>query len=127
MNRFEFLVDPTEFGLVADYLRLPRTSILFLLHVKSDTMLATVAEEIEREERIRSLPPWCFSEVVERHLHEGSVRVSSHIPLQVDDPRFLVDAAAIPRRAACRVIYFPPSYLIHTPGLFEGTLIHRLG
>lgn len=25
--------------------------------------------------------------------------------------------------AFCRVIYLPPLYLAHTPGLFEGTLV----
>jgi hypothetical protein len=56
-------------------------------------------------------------------LQDGSLRLSARHELHVKDPSHLVAASSIPNMAFCRVIYLPPFYLAHTPGLFEGTLV----
>lgn len=122
MNQYESLIDATEFGVVADYLRNPRTPILFLLHVKSEAMLATLAGELDKAQHV-DVPPGRFPDPVEQHVREGSIFISSRHPLIFSEGRPVVQATVIPRHATSRVIYFPPFYLVHTPGLFEGTLI----
>ena len=84
-------------------------------------MLARLAEELDRERHV-DFPPWLFPSPIERGLRDGSVLISSRHLLNLPDPKQIV-AAAVPRRALCHVIHAPPFYLVHTPGLFEGTLI----
>jgi len=55
-------------------------------------------------------------------LKAGAVLVSSWQPLDLPEAQRFNAVDSIPRRARCDVIYMPPFYLIHTPGLFEGTL-----
>ena len=124
MNQYESLIDPSEFGLIADYLRSPRTPINYLLHVKSEAMLAPLAAELDGTD-YGALPPWRFPEAVERRLQEGSLLISSRHPLELPDPKQIVHPTTLPRRADCHVIYSPPFYLVHTPGLFEGTLLRQ--
>lgn len=124
MNQFESLIDPTEFGLIADYLRSPRAPIDYLLHVKSRDMLAPLAKELDAKRHV-DVPPWAFPEPVERGLREGALLISSRHPLHLPDPKQIVEATNILRRTSCYVIYAPPFYLVHTPGLFEGTLIRQ--
>ena len=113
MNRFAALIDPTDFGTIAGYLRQPGTGIHFVLHVPSEDMLATLAEELEQN-RVE-VPPWEFPEPVARGLREGSIRLSSRYPLRELDERKIVHATDIPRRSLCYVIYAPPFYLSHPP------------
>ena len=58
---------------------------------------------------------------MENGLTDGSLRLSAR-DLTINSER-VVDARSIPRHAICYVIYAPPFYVVHTPGLFEGTLI----
>ena len=60
---------------------------------------------------------------MQRGLREGTLLISTRHPLNGSDSKRSIEAAAIPRRALCHVIYAPPFYLVHTPGLYEGTLI----
>jgi hypothetical protein len=122
MPNYASLIDPAEFGLIADYLRSPRTPIDHLLHVNSKETLAVLAEEFVGD-RYVNYPPWLFPDPVERGLREGSLLVSSRFSLSLCDPKQILDARTVPRHALCHVIYAPPFYLVHTPGLFEGTLI----
>ena len=122
MSTYASLIDPAEFGLIADYLRSPRTPILHLLHVKSMDLLAPLAEGLANQGQLDT-PPWLFPEVVQRGLREGTLLISTRHPLNGSDSKHSIEAAAIPRRALCHVIYAPPFYLVHTPGLLEGTLI----
>ena len=121
MSPFESLVDPAEFGGIADYLRAPG-DIHQLLYVKSRELLAPLAEELDRQRRI-DRPPWAFPAVVQQGLREGSLLISARSPRDISNPKLIVDAAAIPRSAICHVIYAPPFYLVHARGLFEGTLV----
>lgn len=118
MSRYESLVDAAEFGLIADYLRSPRSPINYLLHVRSLEALAPLAEALHSG---NDQPPWLFPKIVESGLADGSLRLSAR-DLDFSSGRVL-DARSVPRHAMCHVIYAPPFYLVHTRGLFEGTLI----
>ena len=59
-----------------------------------------------------------------RHVQEGSLLISSRALLEIE-ARFVVEPSTIPADAYCNVLYLPPFYLVHTPGLFEGTLIRE--
>ena len=122
MSKYAALIDPSDFGTIADYLRSPATGIDWLLHVKSFDLLAPLAEALDHA-RHRDTPPWSFPERVEQGLADGSLRVTGRIPLLDLAPHERVEIASVPRQAGCHVLYCPPFYLIHTPGLFEGTLI----
>lgn len=122
MSTYASLIDPAEFGLIADYLRSPRSPILHLLHVKSMDLLAPLAEGLASQRHLDT-PPWLFPEVVQRGLREGMLLISCCHPPDCSDSRWHIEATTIPRRAWSHVIYAPPFYLVHTPGLFEGTLI----
>ena len=54
---------------------------------------------------------------------DGSLKVSLRPGLSLPDRIATIDPAAVPRSARCEVIYLPPFYLVHTPGLFEGNLL----
>jgi hypothetical protein len=123
MNQYESLIDPADFGTIADYLRSPQSSIDHLLHVKAEVMLPTLAEELDREAQRERFPRWLLSDVVARHLDEGSVLISSRREIVLSNLTCVIEPASIPRHALCHVIYRPPFYLVHTPGLFEGMLI----
>lgn len=118
MSHYESLIDPAEFGLIADYLRSPRSPINYLLHVRSLEALAPLAEALHSR---NDQPPWLFPKIVEDGLANGSLRLSAR-DLDFNSERVL-DPRSVPRHALCHVIYAPPFYLVHTRGLFEGTLI----
>ena len=118
MSPFNSLIDPAEFGLIADYLRNPQCSIDYLLHVRSIESLGPLAEALHTR---NDQPPWLFPKIVEDGLADGSLRLSAR-DLDFNSER-VVDARSVPRHAQCHVIYAPPFYLVHTPGLFEGTLL----
>ncbi len=118
MSSYESLIDPAEFGLIADYLRSPRAPIDYLLHVRSIESLAPLAEALHTR---NDQPPWLFPKVVENGLADGSLRLSARD--RTANSERVVDARSVPRHAMCHVIYSPPFYLVHTPGLFEGTLV----
>ncbi len=118
MSSYESLIDPAEFGLIADYLRSPRSPIEYLLHVRSMESLAPLAEALHTR---NDQPPWLFPKIVEDGLADGSLRLSAR-DLDFSSERVL-DARSVPRHARCHVIYAPPFYLVHTCGLFDGTLI----
>lgn len=122
MTPYAALIDPAEFGLIADYLRIPGSPIFHLLHVKSKEALVELAEELERQEHVDS-PPWLFPEPVDRGLREGAMLISTHRSFRSPNPEQVIDPNTIPRDALSSVLYVPPFYLVHTPGLFEGTLI----
>lgn len=111
-------IDPTEFKTVVDYLHGPRSPIQYLLHVREPAMLAELAAQLEGA--IQASQP--LEPLVLARLREGSLKISSRQPLSLPISGAQVDPAQVPARAACEVIYLPPFYLVHTPGLFEGKL-----
>ena len=125
MNRdyYDALVDGAKFEVIAGYLASPRSPIQFLLHLKSREQLAKLAEAInegpdESSNRFPGLP-----RAAERLLHEGAMKVSSRLPLDLPDPTWTIDPSRVRRDAGCYVIYEPPYYLVYTPGLFEGLVL----
>jgi hypothetical protein len=120
---FESFIDATDFGTVAAYLRNPRSPIHTVLHVRDRRMLATLAEELTVAAETPSGAGAHGPLLVRRLLAEDAMRVSSRDRLGWCPQTSLVDVSTIPSAARCDVIYLPPFYLVHTPGLFEGTLV----
>ncbi len=119
---YETFIDPTNIATVASYLRNPRSPIFFVLHVRERTLLAPLAAELDATMDQPSPTGLEAIAVVERHIRERAIMLSPRPTGQPVDARVAIDIATIPGSANCEVIYLPPFYLAHTPGLFEGTL-----
>lgn len=124
MKYYQSLIDPTNFGIVADYLRSPKSPIEHVLHVKDRLMLARLAEHLDQAMQDPDAAR-TVSVLIDGFIKEGLLLISSRHPLELSDPSRLVTASNVPRSSACDVIYLPPFYLVHTPGLFEGTLVRN--
>lgn len=118
MSQFESLIDGTGFGIIRDYLDSPGTPIGAILHVKDRAMLAPLAREIEQH--ILDGKGLELAQSLARKVEEGSLKISMRKDISIPGVQQGVDASSIPRSAMCYVIYQPPFYLSHTPGLFEG-------
>jgi hypothetical protein len=121
-TEWEGLVDPTWFGLIAGYLRSPRSPIEYLVHVKDRDRLSEVADRIDGDLAHGDGQPHRLTPSVEELVGEGAVKVSSRRPVEDIDPDATVDPERIRSSASCDVLYLPPYYVLHTPGLFEGEL-----
>jgi hypothetical protein len=119
---FQGQIDPTLFGVVRNYLTSPRSPIQHVLHVREPEMLPQLAATLDSALRSALVPQAVVQKALDPLIAEGSLRISSREHVQSPIPGAVVDPACIPRSAGCRVIYLPPFYLVHTPGLFEGTL-----
>jgi hypothetical protein len=125
MNHWESKIDPTHFGLLASYLRSPTTPIDFILHVKHEPLLAEVALQIERDRfaGVPEAPP--LSPGLLALVREGTLQVSSLKDPGPVDPGAMIDVSQVRSSADTRVIYLPPFYVAHTPGLFEGKVMRE--
>lgn len=123
MNSYESRIDPTTFGTIAGHLRDPLSPVHYLVHVRERARLATLAEQLEPVTVPGDIAPAGLASLLASPLMEGAVRLSSGRPIELPDPQQLLAASSVPRLARCEVIYLPPFYLVHTPGLFEGTLV----
>lgn len=123
-QKFESLIDGTSFGIIADYLRNPRTpEIQYVLHLKDREALAPVAEALDRALSSGALPQTEVNRVLNPLLSKGELKISAR---EADvPPDYRVDAKTVNRRADCYVIYQPPFYTTHTPGLFEGKVFTK--
>ena len=121
-TEWEGLVDPTWFGLIAGYLRSPRSPIEYLVHVKDRDRLSEVADRIDGDLAQGDGQPQRLTPSVEELVGEGAVKVSPRHPVEDLDPGATVDPERIRSSASCDVLYLPPYYVLHTPGLFEGEL-----
>lgn len=120
MNHWDTLIDGTSFGLVADYLKSARTGIRYLLHVKDRAMLGEMAARLEQGFQPVRLGGLALAPSLLRSIQEGSVKLSSAAPI-LNAPRgAIIDPTQVRRSTYSEVIYAPPYYLDHTPGLFEG-------
>ncbi len=124
MSEFDNLVDGSSFGAIADYLRSPRSPITVLVHVRDKAMLGRVAEELVRE---RPAPgagePVATDDGLDRLVAEGMVRFSTQDQAADLPDALRIDPARVSRDAPCQVIWLPPYYVVHTPGLFEGKVL----
>ena len=122
MSSFNSLIDPTDFGLVAHYLGSPTSEIRYVVHTPAMEQLSPVAEFLTNLQ-----PRIMMEHEFHRHLNrlaaDWGVRISCRHPTAEIHPAHQLDAREIPRLAQTWVIYLPPCYLAHTPGLFEGKLI----
>ena len=113
---YEGFIDGTQFSVVANYLESPRSPICFLLHVKEEAQLTELAAQpepvLDSPHRMR--------EVLDSQLRDGTLQISSRMPLPESFPGNRVDPKMIQPTADCKVIWMEPFYLVHTPGLFEG-------
>ena len=120
MQNWNSLIDPSWFGLIAGYLRSPRSPIDYLIHVKDPDRLPEVAERIDQELARGAFPARRLSPGLEALLQEGAIKVSARHPLENLDPGAAVNPDQVRSAAPCEVLYVPPCYVVHTPGLFEG-------
>ena len=123
LQDFESLIDGIDFQTIHAYLTNPKSPIEMLVHVKDRSMLSRLAEEIVRANELDQEKGQISLPLYEKLLKEGELKISPQLVTPLHDRKFLVDPLEIPRNATSYVIYLPPFYLVHTPGLFEGTLI----
>ena len=122
---YETYIDPTDFGTVADYLQDRKSPIEFIMHVKDRNMLPRIAEELECTMHSDLDATLVGHSLLRPLIKDGALMLSPREPFAAPVTNYVIAASSIPRSAACEVIYFPPFYLVHTPGLFESTLIHK--
>jgi hypothetical protein len=119
---YETLIDPTNIATVASYLRNPRSPIHFLLNVRERALLAPLAAELAAQMEQPSTTGREVTAAVEQHLMDRAILLSPRPSRKPVNARVAIDIATLPAEANCEVIYLPPFYLAHTPGLFEGSL-----
>lgn len=120
MSQFDSRVDTTWFGLVASYLVSARSPVDAVLHVRDLDMLAQVAERLDRILGADNALTQKWPEALQSMLRDGNLKVSTRFPNASVAPMALIDIQQVRREARCDVIYLPPFYVVHTPGLFEG-------
>lgn len=123
MSPYEAMIDPAQFGTIARYLENPRSAIQYILHVRHRSILADLAAKLDGAMAAARSKPDAVSAILDPLLEDGALRISSRQELRFKDPNHAVLPSSIPKLASCWVIYLPPFYLAHTPGLFEGTLV----
>lgn len=116
---FKGQIDPTHFGLVRNYLASPNSSIHHVLHVKDPAMLPRLAAALDGALNSPVARLALVHKTIEPLIEKGTLKISS-FDVQSSIPGSIIDPASIPRSAPCHVLYLPPFYLVHTPGLFEG-------
>lgn len=123
MISWETMIDGTSFGIIAGYLRDPRSPIQYILHVKDRSKLSQVARRLELEFSSGTSPAQPLSPGLLALVQNGAIKVSSREAVVGIAPSAVIDVTQVRRTAYTEVIYLPPFYLAHTPGLFEGKVI----
>jgi len=114
LARYEGLIDPTDFNVLRGYLKSQNSPIDYLLHVKERSMLAPLAARLDQA--LKTAQP--LEPIIYPLANEGVLRVSSRHLLMPDLFSAFVNPNQVPKLAESQVIYLPPFYLAHTPGLF---------
>jgi hypothetical protein len=122
MNNSQTPLESTNFGTIAARLRDQSSPIYFVLHVKDPAMIAPLAEDLAKaaQQPAGFVGPEAL--LVNQLRKEGALQLSARHPQWLADPGSCLDVSTIPASASCQAMYAPPFYLVHTPGLFEGTL-----
>lgn len=126
MKFHEMQIQAITFEFVANHLGDPRSPIRTVYHVREREMLVPLANELEQLNRSVGQPcdpatlgPSLFMDL----LRQDALRISPPRNLTTSGTRDSIDVFTVPGSAACDVIRLPPFCLVHTPGLFEGTLV----
>lgn len=117
MSQYASLIDPADFGLIADYLKSPTSPINFLLYVRSAAGLVRLAESLDADPFTQSIRLGHLPPSVARGLTEGSILLSARPELRLEYAT--IEPETISRDSTCQVLYYPPFYLVHAPGVFE--------
>ena len=117
------LIDGSDFHLIAGYLISERSPIDFMLHLRNREDLVMVAEALDRAQFTEYGKVGSMAKVVHQMMREGNLKVSSRFPMELPDPAWKIDPSMVQQEVFCYVLYRPPYYLVHTPGLFEGTVM----
>jgi|CZKV01.1.fsa_nt_gi hypothetical protein len=120
---FAAMIDGINFGTIYGYLSNPRSPIDLLVHLKNRDQMGQVALELAQTMDLFPEPRQMALPLYEKLLRAGELKISPRLVTPLFDRKYLVDPLAVPPDSMCYVIYLPPFYLVHTPGLFEGTLI----
>ncbi|MGE3310691.1 MAG: hypothetical protein AB7O66_12035 [Limisphaerales bacterium] len=126
MGQYDHLIDPTDFGTVTRYLKAPSSEIWLVFHVRERQMISKLAEELQRESAQTGARPGKFPLCVEQGIESGWLKVSarnSHATVPNQKEEWFVRAEDVEPRTTTWVLYFPPAYIAHTPGLFEGQVM----
>lgn len=119
MYPFESLIDRTEFGLIAGYLKSPQSPICTLLHVRSEQDLARVAEVLSSEHPRPYFLMGGVPDSLKPMMESGDLKVTHRDCFPNSPEKAVIDIDQVPGATECKVIYAAPFYLVHTPGLFE--------
>lgn len=120
---YEESIAAHEFGMVERCLADPQGRIEIVLHVKSRSLLVRVVEMLDT-----TVSPTgdtggpAATRVLDDLMARGSLRLTVREKVAARYGRYSIAASSIPTSAPCEAIYFPPFYVVHTPGLFEGKL-----
>ena len=118
---YENLIDGAEFKTLNHYLNSPDTPIDFVLQLKTRAHLIEIASELgelfarEGEDKQEE-----FTGIMTKHMNDGSLLISSRDEMVAPFSKYSLPMDSIPTSTWTQVIYMPPLYLAHTPGLFEG-------
>lgn len=119
-DTWETMIDGTSFGVIAGYLRRSNSGIDQILHVRNRAMLAEVAALIAPSSPPNAAEQKKIHETINRMVTDGLVKFSCRGIDELPGRRDHINPNRINPSAFCEVIYAPPFYLAHTPGLFEG-------
>ena len=116
---YDVLVDGTPFGTVYGYLSNPASAIDFVVHVKDRAMLPLLAKELARSQSFYHQQRQTATPLFDQLLSDGGVKVTPRLLNSLFNPQHVIKAQAIDPQATSYVIFLPPFYVVHTPGVFE--------
>lgn len=119
MSHYESLIDGTDFRTVVQYLNHPQSPIRTLLHVRNEKDIAKVAEVLEVDGRRPYVQMGGIPVSLKSMLAKGDLKVTHRGQFPSSPQECSLDARQVNGSAGCKVLYAPPFYLVHTPGLFE--------
>ena len=120
---YESLIDGSDFGTISSYMEGDQPPLRFLLHVKERAHLARLAETVQHELEAGNFGKWGLPPSLMDLMRQGLLKFSEHDPWGVVRSAWQVRVKDVDAGARCDVIYLPPFYLVHTPGLFEGKCV----
>ncbi|PWU19867.1 MAG: hypothetical protein C5B50_05405 [Verrucomicrobia bacterium] len=121
-------VHSKQFRVVARTLANPESPIRCILHIKSLDLLGEIAQQLESLQSPGG--DQALSEanrILEDYMRQHMLLVSLREGIANRFPQLTLPTSAIRPSAWCKVLYLPPFYLVHTPGLFERISLEKDG